>query len=129
MRAGLAIAVAGLAFAAVAVAASPPALTGRYSVKLTMLQPPSLDGTWALRFAAGSAYSLTTNGAVVESGVYTLHASTLILHDTSGPLHCAPSLSGSYRSIRTGAKLRLVLIADRCTTRSAILAHTFAKAT
>ena len=119
---------AALAVTAGAAAAAAP-LPGRFTAALTKLQPPSLAGTWTLRLAASGGYSLTTNGAVVDSGSYTRRGGVLTVHDSSGPLHCPPAWAGRYGIAVTQTRLTLTLVADSCLTRARILAHAFRRNT
>ena len=127
MRVRLLLAVLALGVAAAADAASPVAVTGRYSATLGSLRPPSLDGAWTVQFTARGTYSLITNGAVVASGVYAVLATTLTVHDTSGPLHCTSIWAGRYRLTRASTTLRIAPISDQCGSRARILGHTFRK--
>jgi hypothetical protein len=116
-----------LAAAVAAAAASPSlalaggSLAGTY--KTTIAKPAQFKGTFALKLAAGGAYTVTDDGHLIVRGKYTGSGSKITFGHETGEGACAKS--GTYTWTKSGKTLRFKRMSDAasCSGRITILSH------
>lgn len=111
--------IAALVLSSVALAGG--TLAGKYTAKIA--SPSPLKGTWVLKFATGSTYTVADNGHIVIHGKYSTTGSKVSLGHETGPASCPSAAKYSWK--RRGKTLKLTRISDSCSGRSSVLSHTF----
>lgn len=83
----------------------------------------SLPGSWGLKLADDSRFTVLNDGEVVVEGRYTVEENQLEFTDEKGPLACqAEQETGIYKWALEGKTLTLTLVDDKCDGRKGVLA-------
>jgi hypothetical protein len=126
LAAGAALAL-GMAPAAVATGT----LSGKWRTTIsgTKQLGGALNGTWVIRFAAGT-FQTFDNGRPVTRGMNAFKGNVITFIDSPGPYECATK--GEYKFTLKGKRLRFKRVHDSqsgiCIARVIILSHAFTKA-